>query len=108
MQERRAYWRRILEEVRRSGQSIRAFCRDRHVNEQLFYYWRGVLAREERGAVESAGQARFLLVSPEIGKPAEPDCVLELVIERGWRLRIPPGADPATLRAVMAALAAGR
>jgi hypothetical protein len=33
---------------------------------------------------------------------------LELVVERGWRLRIPAGANESTLRAVLAVLAAAR
>ena len=39
---------------------------------------------------------------PEISASAP---VLELIVDRGWRLRIPPGVEPATLRAVLAELA---
>jgi len=108
MQKRREYWRRIVEEARRSGQGIRAFCRERHVKEHLFYHWRGVLAREECGGGKSVGEPHFLLVSPQTGALAESDRMLELFIERGWRLRIPSGADEFTLRTVLAALAAAR
>jgi hypothetical protein len=108
MQERWAYWHRMVEEVRRSGEGIRAFCRERHVKEHLFHHWRGVLAREECGGLKSMGESHFLLVSPQTEALAESDRILELVIERGWRLRIPPGADEFTLRAVLAALAAAR
>ena len=108
MQKRRAYWRRIVEEARRSGQGIRPFCRERHVKEHLFYHWRGVLAREECGGVKPVGEPHFLLVSPQTGALAESDRMLELLIERGWRLRIPSGADETTLRGVLAALAAAR
>jgi hypothetical protein len=108
MQKRRAYWRGIVEEARRSGQGIRPFCRERHVKESLFYHWRGVLAREARGKVKSVGEPRFLLVSPQTEALAESNRMLELVSERGWRLRIPLGTDEFTLRAVLAALAAAR
>ena len=108
MQKRREYWRRIVEEARRSGQGIRPFCRERHVKEHLFYHWRGVLAREECGGVKSVGESHFLLVSPQTEALAESDRMLELVIERGWRLRIPSGADEFTLRTALAALAAAR
>ena len=108
MQKRRAYWRRIVEEARRSGQGIRPFCRERHVKEHLFYHWRGVLAREACGGVKPVGEPHFLLVSPQTGALAESDRMLELLIERGWRLRIPSGADEFTLRTVLAALAAAR
>ena len=109
MQQRRAYWRRIVEEVRRSGQGVRAFCRERRVDEHLFYYWRRVLAKEECAVVEWAEEPRFLLVSPsQTEELAESNRSLELVIERGWRLRIPAGANESTLRVVLAALAAAR
>ena len=108
MQKRREYWRRIVEEARRSGQGIRPFCRERHVKEHLFYHWRGVLAREACGGVKPVGEPHFLLVSPQTGALAESDRMLELLIERGWRLRIPSGADEFTLRTVLAALAAAR
>jgi hypothetical protein len=108
MRKRRAYWRGIVEEARRSGQGIRPFCRERHVKEHLFYHWRGVLAREECGGVKSVGEPRFLLVGPQAEALVESDRILELVIERGWRLRIPSGADETTLRGVLAALSAAR
>ena len=108
MQKRREYWRRMVEEARRSGQGIRPFCRERHVKEHLFYHWRGVLAREECGGVKSVGEPHFLLVSPQSEALAESNRILELVMERGWRLRIPPGADEFALRTVLAALAAAR
>ena len=109
MQQRRAYWRRIVEEVRRSGQGVRAFCRERRVDEHRFYYWRRVLAKEECAVVKWAEEPRFLLVSPsQTEELTESNRSLELVVERGWRLRIPAGANESTLRVVLAALAAAR
>ena len=108
MQQRRAYWRRILEEAGRSGQGVRAFCRERHVEESLFYYWRRLLAREDRSGGKGAAEPRFVLVRPHGEESAESGRMLELVVERGWRLRIPSGADESALRAVLAALAAAR
>jgi hypothetical protein len=34
-------WRRLIGEQRRSGRTVRAFCKARGVSESLFYYWRG-------------------------------------------------------------------
>lgn len=42
------YWRRTVGEQRRSGQSIRGFCRGRGLAESAFYFWRGELARRDR------------------------------------------------------------
>jgi len=108
MQKRRAYWRHIVEEARRSGQGIRPFCRERHVKESLFYHWRRVLDGEDRSGGKRAVEPRFVLVSPHEKDRAESSRMLELVLERGWRLRIPSGADETTLRGVLAALAAAR
>lgn len=113
MQERRARWRRVFEEVARSGLSIRQFCQERHVGEAQFYSWRRLLAAEQRGdgAASARGgapnqPARFVLVRPEQRIAAKSDpAALELVLERGWRLRIPRGVDEATLRCVLSALA---
>lgn len=102
-QERRTYWRRIVEECGRSGRGIRAFCRERQVKEHLFYRWRRALEREA-----PAAETRFLLVSPEADATGASNVALELVVEHGWRLRIPAGADAGTLRAVLGALAAAR
>lgn len=112
MQERRARWRRVLEEAARSGLSIRRFCQERHVEEAQFYSWRRLLAAEPCGDAAAARSGapdqptRFVLVRPEQGLAAESDtAALELVLERGWRLRIPRGVDEATLRCVLTALA---
>jgi transposase-like protein len=107
-QERREYWRRILAECARSGRSIRVFCRERQVEEHLFYRWRRVLEEEVGAGRQPAGAPRFVLVSPQAEAGAEANSTLELLVERGWRLRIPAGADESTLRAVLVSLAAAR
>ncbi len=106
MRERRAHWREMVEAAARSGQSIRVFCRERKVGEHLFYHWRRVLELEGRAGKRD--EARFLLVRPEAEASTETAAGLELAVEHGWRLRIPRGADEATLRAVLVALAAAR
>jgi transposase-like protein len=108
MQRRREYWRRILAECERSGGSVRAFCRERQVKEHLFYRWRRVLEEEAGVGRAAAAGPRFVLVKPESEAAAGADSSLELLLERGWRLRIPPGADESTVRAVLGALAAAR
>ena len=108
MQRRREYWRRILAECERSGGSVRAFCRERQVKEHLFYRWRRVLEGEAGAGRQAEAGPRFVLVKPESEAAAGADSSLELLLEWGWRLRIPPGADEPTVRTVLAALAAAR
>jgi hypothetical protein len=103
MEARRAQWRRIVSEFAGSGLSLRAFCRQRGIDGGVFYYWRRRLAAEEptKGGQQSP---RFLLVRPGGDPDGGNDSTLELQLDRGWRLRIPRGADAATLRSVIAAL----
>lgn len=108
MQRRRESWRRIFAECERSGAGVRAFCRERQIKEHLFYRWRRVLEREARAGRPAAVEPRFVLVKPDGEAAAGGGSALELRVERGWRLRIPAGADEMTLRAVLAALAAAR
>lgn len=108
MRRRREYWRRIFAEYERSGGSVRAFCRERQVKEHLFYRWRRVLGGEAEAGRQAEAGPRFVLVQPEGEAAAGADSTLELLLDRGWRLRIPPGADESTVRAVLGALAAAR
>jgi hypothetical protein len=103
LNERRAYWRGVVERAEQSGQPPREFCLAEKIDLGRFYHWRRALA-VEAGAGEAAGH--FALVR-RVASRAEPSGGgLELEVMRGWRLRIPPGVDAAALRAVLAALAA--
>ena len=103
MEARRAQWRRIVSEFAGSGLSLRAFCKQRGIVDGVFYYWRRRLAADVP-ANPKQQTPRFLLVSPEGESSGGNDTALELHLDRGWRLRIPRGADAATLHAVIAAL----
>jgi hypothetical protein len=105
MQERRARWRSIVEQAARSSLPIRQFCQAQQVDEQQYYYWRRILAQEEGAATVASPASRFVLIRPEAaGAVSSAAAGPELVLDRGWHLRIPRGADEATLRCVLAAL----
>jgi hypothetical protein len=107
IQERRARWRSIVEQAAISSLPIRKFCQAQQVDEQQYYYWRRILAQEEGGKSVAAPASGFVLVRPESAAVADgAGATLELVSERGWRLRIPRGVDEATLSCVLAALIA--
>jgi hypothetical protein len=91
------YWRDLIEQQARSGQSVSVFCSERGLTEQSLYYWRKRLNLNQEGAVS------FALVTTDQagGRDAAP---LELELGSGQRLRIPRGADAATLRTVLAVL----
>jgi hypothetical protein len=90
-------WAERVAAQRRSGVSVKQFCKERGLTECSFYAWRKRL--QEKGPV------RFALVERSVRRQertAEP--VLELVLVTGERLRIATGVDGATLRTVIEAL----
>ena len=106
MQERRAHWRGVVEQAAQSTLPIRRFCQAQRVDEQQYYYWRRILAQEEGAATVASPASRFVLVRPEAGPaPDSASAALELVLDLGWRLRIPRGVDETTLRSVLTVLA---
>lgn len=101
---RRENWRRAIEAAEASGESIRGFCLRHGIAPSHYYYWRRKLrAGEETGAVAGGG---FVLVGAAGSAALESGADLELVVERGWRLRIGAGVEERALRVVLAALAA--
>ena len=103
LNDRRTYWRGVVERAEQSGQRPREFCLAEKVDLNRFYYWRRALA-VEAGAGDAA--RHFALVRGVAGRAAPRGGGLELEVTHGWRLRIPPEVDAAALRAVLAALAA--
>lgn len=107
MAARRERWTRIVEGAAASGMPIRQYCRKHDVDEGQFYHWRHLLELESaKSKPKTSAEPGFVLVQAgPLAKPApleEPQaCALELVLERGWRLRIPSPVDEAALRAVL-------
>jgi hypothetical protein len=111
------FWRRALRQWRRSGLSVRAYCAEHGLTEPSFYAWRRIVAQRDQ---ESA----HVRAKPERGNvhravPASDDApvfvplrvidvatqvALEVVLERGWVVRILRGFDADTLRQLLAVL----
>jgi hypothetical protein len=92
-------WRERLAAQKRSGLSVKQFCKEQGLTEYSFYAWRKRL----RGA----GPVRFALVERGAVRQAlATEASLELVLATGERLRIGAGVDTATLRTVLDALRA--
>ena len=88
-------------EQRGSGQTVKAFCRERGLTTSQFYTWRKRL----RGL---AGE-RFLEV--QVARPAARPIpskrgAIEIRLAEGRCVLVEPGFDPEHLRAVVAALEA--
>jgi hypothetical protein len=92
-------WAERIAAQRRSGMSVKQFCKEQGLTEYSFYAWRKRL--QEKGPV------RFALVERRARRQERTtEAALELVLATGERLRIGTGVDPATLRAVLDVLRA--
>lgn len=88
-------WRELIQQQDKSGLSVRIFCQQHGVSDQLFYWWRKRLGKRE--------PVRFALVDAEAPKQ-QSQTGLELWLSDGERLQITTGVDAATLRTVLAVL----
>ena len=110
MAARRERWARIVEQAQASGMPVRQYCQKHDVDEGQFYHWRRLLESEAAcSKTKTDIEPGFVLVrAGPAAKSVAPDgpetCALELVLERGWRLRIPSPVDEAALRAVLSVL----
>ncbi len=93
LEQRREEWRQRIGQQEGSGQSIRAFCRERGLKEHAFYGWRQRLRKQNT-------PVRFALVETKSAGETVP--AIELMLPSGERLRIP--SDAATLKLVLAVL----
>jgi transposase-like protein len=98
--QREQFWREAVDAWAKSGQSVRAFCAGRGLQEASFYGWRRTL--RERGRQQSAARRRPTLVPLRV----VPDAVLEVVLPTGLVVRVPVGAEAAMVATLVAALRA--
>jgi hypothetical protein len=87
-------WAERIAAQRRSGISVKQFCKEQGLTEYSFYAWRKRL--------QDKGPVRFALVESRARRQertAEP--ALELMLATGERLRIGAGVDAAILRTVL-------
>lgn len=106
--EKERYWRRIVGEQAVSGQSIRAFCRERQLSEPSFYVWRRELKRRDAahgGRLSAATQAddkRTDFVAVDVVEAAAAERHLEIIVG-GVVIRVREDACLDALGRVMAA-----
>ena len=109
------FWRRTVEQWRRSGLSIRDFCRRHELSEPNFYAWRRTL--DERDRQQPPDEApRFVPLQvvpedePETSTSTTDPAVsgLELLLDNGRVLRIGNAFDADTLRRLLPLLEEGR
>ena len=92
-------WRDRLDRFHRGGLSVRAFCARERLPESAFYFWKRQLAARDAQAKLATPAFVPVRVLPAAPPP------LEVLLPGGRVVRVPPGFDPAQLRAVLTALA---
>jgi transposase len=108
------HWRQHVAAWRRSGLSVREYCRTEGLAEPSFYAWRRVLT--ERAALAGSA-ADSEAVPPRRGSTAaapfvpvrlvedqQSSAAVEVVLRGGRVVRVPANFPAQTLRAVVAAL----
>lgn len=118
--ERRRFWLGLVERQPRSGLNITQFCAQAGVSQNSFHVWKRrlrAMVQESRPAPRRRGQRKALAKSPSLVpvrlipdldlRPSIPQ-VIEVAWPDGVVLRIPPGCDSQTLRAVFGLLRSAR
>jgi hypothetical protein len=97
---RERLWRQRLARWKASGLQAGEFCEREGVTPTAFAHWRKEI-RDRDARAAATNQPAFVPVhiTPSFASP-----VLELSLPGGQVIRVPPGFDPAHLRAVVAAL----
>jgi hypothetical protein len=95
------FWRHAVRQWRKSGLSIRDFCREEGLPEPNFYAWRSTLAKRDAEKVTFVPVQ--VVAEPTTPPPAGNDetAALELILVSGRRLRVGPGFDAATLQRLL-------
>jgi transposase-like protein len=101
--DKEAFWRKMVREQKRSGVSIRAFCRERGAPESAFYFWRREL--ERRQAKRTTATA-FVPVRVTEDAAAPAGGRIEIVLGRGRRVQVAGPVDRQALADVVAVLEA--
>ena len=100
-------WRRVVRRWRRTGLSIRAFCRAEGIGEHLFYWWRRELARRDQHKAAAhkrvTGTSKTAAFVP-VRVVADQSAGIEIVLRGGQVVRLHSGFDRQALTQVLAIL----
>ena len=101
--------RRVLARWQGSGLTLREFGQQRGIPLSTLTWWRQVFRRagEPVGAAPKSALASDAVVFTEVPRPASVPTtppVLEIVLRSGHLVRVPSGADTATLQRVLQSL----
>jgi transposase-like protein len=106
---RELQWRRIVRAHKRSGLTVREFCRKGKLRETAFHFWRSELQRrqaeqEQRRATESPATPAFVAVRIEGAGGTPVGGRIEIELSGGRRVHVAPPVDRQALADVLAVL----
>jgi len=96
--EKEAFWRQAIQRQGSSGLTVRTWCRQHSLKQDLFYWWRRELAR--RAAEQEP--ASFAAVRVRADDPAAEESRLEIVLAGGRSIRLYGRVDRQMLGDVLA------
>lgn len=105
--EKERFWREAICRQRRSGQSVRGFCRNETLSEPSFYAWRRELkqrgVRQQVRHSQRRAERRPAFVAVQLAAEAGPmtASAIELALPNGAVLRLPASIEPATVAAIV-------
>jgi len=114
--ERKRFWRDLVERQRTSGLNIARFCADAGVSQNSFYGWKKRLLatapgrqvttprRKHRRKKAVAKSLVPVRVIPDLSHQSRTSQAIEIAWPNGIALRIPAGCDSTTLREVFGLL----
>ena len=95
-------WERLIDEARRSGLSVRAFCARKGIGEGSFYFWRRSL---EKGKGHGAGSGpEFVRVKIDESPLLAGESPIEIQVAGDRVVRVRSGCDRQLLADVLAVL----
>ena len=102
-------WRGLIAEQRRSGRTVRAFCRTRGLGESLFHYWRGQIELRDRARGDRPKAAPILTPVVVVDGPSDDSkgrasAAIEIVLKEGTTVRVPADSTREHLATVLSAL----
>ena len=86
-EEKRAYWRGVLERQRESGLSVRQFCREQRVSEASFHSWKRKIAGHDRDDAASSenGDRKHPAKKQSPSRPRRRRCSFPVRVSAGGR-----------------------
>lgn len=116
------YWRKLLRQSRKTGETIAQFCARQRVPVHQYYWWQRTLRERERQSATGSkatagghGARRFTDAGASkrerqqgafvpVRLPFSVNAPIEVVHPKGWVVRVPVGFDPLSLGRILATL----